>query len=332
MDSVFKRLESEGFFLVDWRSVGSGGFGRAYRMRWDKYEGSEFIAKIIVNKNRGSRESFERELSVIKQLSHKNIVNLFCSFDFGDSFVLIEEFCPNGSLQEFIMKNREEVNEREFVQIALQCAESIEKCHNSGIVHRDIKPSNFLFDKHWRVKLIDFGISMNVERGSKIKEFNGSRPFFPPEIVNRRAHDPYAADIWALGVTFYNLLNGFLPFKRSLISIEEQICHMPAMFDYGVSDEINRLIASMIFKDPTFRPSVSQVVRKLRDINDSIPISLSFKLSHSKNLNQIKASNNKKETHIMKASSFRHNGIQTIKHRINRAPSSTYLNKQTFMM
>ena len=85
--------------------------------------------------------------------------------------------------------------------------------HAENICHRDIKLENILISDRGKVKIIDFGFSVHVEDGQKLKVFCGTSSYMAPEIVKKHDYSGFASDIWALGIVLYVMLTGRFPFK-----------------------------------------------------------------------------------------------------------------------
>lgn len=127
-------------------------------------------------------------------------------------FVFLE-YCPNGSLSDYL-KQHKVISPPLLYSFCSQAAEAIAYCHNKKVVHRDIKPGNFLLDANNRIKLADFGLSTSLTGNEDNDFFMGSRVYMSPELFSLREYDPYKNDIWSLGVTFYELSSGSIPWQN----------------------------------------------------------------------------------------------------------------------
>lgn len=98
-------------------------------------------------------------------------------------------------------------------KIFFQVIQGIKHIHNLGVCHRDLKPQNILIDEKGNAKIIDFGFSSSGK--SYLTTHCGTPPFMCPEIVQKRPYNGMKADVWALGVILFLMLNGKLPFKAT---------------------------------------------------------------------------------------------------------------------
>ncbi|EAY07913.1 hypothetical protein TVAG_064600 [Trichomonas vaginalis G3] len=141
-----------------------------------------------------------------------------------------------------------------------------------GIAHRDLKPSNLLIDQYNRIKIADFGLAVSAEKNQKITRFGGSLTFSSPEIIKGLKHDPFKADIWALGITFYCLVFGKIPYTATTEDeLKQQISDakitIPATCDKRIS-----IILDMILKpDPDERPTAAGVLQIFNYIRPKKP-------------------------------------------------------------
>ena len=90
---------------------------------------------------------------------------------------------------------------------------AVEYMHRLGIAHRDLKPENILLDVDYNIKLIDFGLSNYVESGKLLSTACGSPCYAPPEMVSGKNYDGKIGDVWSMGIIFYGMICGSLPFE-----------------------------------------------------------------------------------------------------------------------
>src|SRR6266513_421170 len=199
--------------------IGKGGMGAVYKARQPALD--RFVAlKILppqVAGGPGFAERFTREARALARLSHPNIVAVH---EFGQvnglPFFLME-FVDGPNLRQLEQAGR--LSPREALQIVPQICEALQFAHDEGIVHRDIKPENILLDKKGRVKIADFGIAkiMGREAETGITETRaaiGTPQYMAPEQVEKPETVDHRADIFSLGVVFYEMLTGELPLGK----------------------------------------------------------------------------------------------------------------------
>ena len=199
--------------------IGKGGMGAVYKARQPALD--RFVAlKILppqVASGPGFPERFNREARALAKLSHPNIVAVH---EFGQVNGLpffVMEFVDGLTLRQ--LERAGKLSPREALQIVPQICEALQFAHDEGIVHRDIKPENILLDKKGRVKIADFGIAkiMGTEKDVAITETKvaiGTPQYMAPEQVEKPETVDHRADIYSLGVVFYEMLTGELPLGR----------------------------------------------------------------------------------------------------------------------
>src|ERR1043166_6298815 len=199
--------------------VGKGGMGAVYKARQPALD--RLVAlKILppqVASGPGFAERFNRAGRAPARLSHPNIVAVH---EFGPvnglPFFLME-FVDGPNLRQLEQAGR--LSPREALQIVPQICEALQFAHDEGIVHRDIKPENILVDKKGRVKIADFGIAKIMGREgeadlTETKGAIGTPHYMAPEQVEKPQAVDHRADIFALGVVFYEMLTGELPLGK----------------------------------------------------------------------------------------------------------------------
>ena len=212
MSRMFPQLEIHAL-------IGKGGMGAVYKARQPALD--RLVAlKILppqVASGPGFAERFNREARALAKLVHPNIVAVH---EFGQMSGLpffIMEFVDGLNLRQ--LERAGKLSPREALQIVPQICEALQFAHDEGIVHRDIKPENILLDKKGRVKVADFGIAkiMGTEAEPGITETSaaiGTPQYMAPEQVEKPETVDHRADIFSLGVVFYEMLTGELPLGK----------------------------------------------------------------------------------------------------------------------
>ncbi|RBP43649.1 serine/threonine protein kinase [Roseimicrobium gellanilyticum] len=199
--------------------IGRGGMGAVYKARQPSLD--RFVALKLLATHRTDAaftERFGREARALAKLVHPNIVAVH---DFGQvegwNYILME-FVDGVTLRQLERSGR--LSPREALQIVPQVCDALQFAHDNGVVHRDIKPENVLMDTRGRVKIADFGIAKLIQRPegdaflTGAQEVMGTPHYMAPEQVERPQEVDHRADIYSLGVVFYELLTGELPLGR----------------------------------------------------------------------------------------------------------------------
>lgn len=148
-----------------------------------------------------------REAEYLQKITHKNVVKFLEYFEENNSAYLVLEYIEGTSIDKYI-KSKRLIKYDEAENIFKQMCLAILEIHKYGIIHRDIKPGNFLIDKNDVVKLIDFGISIDIIKQDPSSEKVYTRNFASPEQISGNEPLDIRTDIYSLGKTFYFLLTG----------------------------------------------------------------------------------------------------------------------------
>jgi serine/threonine protein kinase/capsular polysaccharide biosynthesis protein len=200
--------------------IGKGGMGAVYKARQPNLD--RLVAlKILPPATAGDpgfAERFNREARALARLNHPNIVAVHDFGQAGALHYLVMEFVDGGNLRQIEQAGR--LTPEQALAIVPQICEALQFAHNEGIVHRDIKPENILLDKKGRVKLTDFGIAKFFGLATEQAPLTGARDivgtphYMAPEQIEKPRTVDHRADIYSLGVVFYEMLTGELPLGK----------------------------------------------------------------------------------------------------------------------
>jgi len=184
------------------------------------------LARFPVSTRVQLKSRFRRELFVHGQLNHPAIARVYQSFVKGDNYYIVSEYVPGMSLRDLLIRQglptapqalyicKQALSALDYAHTAVCLDES--DVRRTGVIHRDIKPSNLVIDGQGRLKITDFGIVRMPDRQSLAPpSFQPGTPeYMPPEQMRGLELDA-RADIYSLGVTFYQVLTGHLPYSRT---------------------------------------------------------------------------------------------------------------------
>ncbi|HOD42396.1 MAG TPA: protein kinase, partial [Candidatus Wallbacteria bacterium] len=215
--TVISSAQSEaGFIDSRYRIVGilgKGGMGSVYKA-FDTRENRDAAIKIpmLAFKNDASfMKRFEREADISSSLKHPNILNVYEVVK-GEMPYMVMELLNGRSLRD-VLKEKKNLSHMETRRIALQCCDALEYTHGRHVVHRDIKPENIMLLDDGSLKIMDFGLSKALDDSAitKAGTILGTFAYISPEQCLGEPADG-RADIYSLGVVFYEMLTGEKPF------------------------------------------------------------------------------------------------------------------------
>ena len=222
----------------------------------------------ISDTNDESIKRIENDLEMLKELNHPNIILLIDSYFSDDNKVLniITEYADSGDLQKQLdeHKNKKEYfDEGTLLDWLMQVCLALKYIHEKDIIHRDIKPSNIFLMKDI-VKLGDFGVAKTLNPNLKYAKTMVAAPqYLAPEIINKEKYS-FKADIWSLGVIFFQLIYLEYPFKGNneaqilgnILEGNKKEIKNPNSYDPKLIDLINKMLS----KRPEERPSAEEIL------------------------------------------------------------------------
>lgn len=254
--------------------VGGGGMAQVYKAR-DNILGRTVAIKVLREQYAGDTQfvaRFRREAQAAANLAHPNIVNVYDVGQEGDVYYIVMEYIAGDNLKVFIRRSAPFATDK-ALSIAIQILAGIEYAHRSGLIHRDIKPQNVLMTPEGGVKVTDFGIAKSVsdlgltEAGTAL----GTAHYFSPEQARGERVLPQS-DIYALGVTLYEMLTGHIPFESDNIMglafkhISEPP-RPPRLLNPSIPARLEAIVLKALAKEPTERfSSAAEMEKALRSV------------------------------------------------------------------
>jgi tetratricopeptide (TPR) repeat protein len=252
------------------QEIGRGGMGVVYKAR-DKRLGRVVALKRLpenLREHPTAVELFEREARAAAALNHRNIVTIFDAGQEDGTYFISMELLEGRALND-ILTRRGRLSPRDTARLGAQIAAGLHYAHARKIVHRDIKTANLFFTKDQLVKIMDFGIAKSLEEVRRSTTVVGGTPYYmAPEQARGQGVD-HRADLYAFGVTLFQLVTGTLPFSDGDVAYlhAHQPPPDPREIDANIPAELAALILRMMAKQPTDRPaSAGEVGEALRSL------------------------------------------------------------------
>jgi len=261
--------------IVD--KLGEGGMGSVYKAE------DTTLRRLVALKALSShlaedaeaRERFVREAQAASGLNHNNITTVYELLeDEGDQFIVME-YVEGKTIREIVESGH--VSIRKALDIIIQSAEALEAAHNKGIMHRDVKSANIMVSMEGNVKVMDFGLAHLEERSQLTRTGTtmGTLAYSSPEQLTGRPVDR-RSEVFSLGVVFYELLTGRLPFKSSsegelLFEIINNEQDLPSELRKDIPANVDAIVNKMLIKKPDLRyQSCGELIGDLNAIKSEL--------------------------------------------------------------
>jgi serine/threonine-protein kinase len=257
-----------GPFTIE-QEIGSGAMGTVYRGRYTK-TGQVMAIKVMApsvgSTSAAALDRFEREITILKQLNHRNIVRFYGAGRHAKLRYFAMEFIEGESLDK-VMARRGRMTWEEVVKLGQQLCAALQHAHEQGIIHRDLKPSNIMVLRDGTLKLTDFGIAkdMDLEGLTATNCTVGTASYMSPEQCKGNTHLTPKSDLYSLGVLLYELVTGRKPFQADN-AMEMFLQHVQGTFErpsrlvLDIPVWLDTLICQLLEKKPDQRPRDANMV------------------------------------------------------------------------
>ncbi len=264
------------YYLID--KLGKGGMGVVYKAQDNKlrrYVALKFLPTSL-SSHKDAKLRFMQEAQTASILDHQNICTIheIDETDEGQMYIAMSYY-EGDTLKNKIQKGA--VPLAEAVDIMLQVAQGLSKAHGEGIIHRDIKPANIIETGDRVIKILDFGLAKLASEAHPAlsSALIGTPAYMSPEQAEREGLDK-RTDLWSLGVVFYELLTGHLPFhgetqRMMLQAILHNTPKPPMDLKKDIPEEAERIILKCLRKQPEKRyPSADRLISDLTKLKNSL--------------------------------------------------------------
>lgn len=259
-------------------ALGAGGMGEVYLAR-DERLGRKLALKLLpreFTRDADRVRRFEKEARAASALNHPNIITVYEMGEMAGTYFIASEYVEGQTLRQLI--DRGPIPIKETVEMSAQVADALSAAHDAGLVHRDLKPENVMVRPDGYVKVLDFGLVKLMERGLLDQSDNstdshrtnagtvlGTVAYMSPEQASGIEVD-HRSDLFSLGVVFYELLTGVVPFKGAspVSTLDAIINHQPESLiskNKKASAEMERIVTRALEKDRDLRYQTASDLR-----------------------------------------------------------------------
>ena len=248
------------------RSIGEGGMANVY-LGYDTILDRKVAIKILrgdLSNDEKFVRRFQREALSASSLAHPNIVEMYDVGEDDGLYYIVMEYIDGLTLKQ-LLKKRGSITLSEALDIMLQLTDGMGHAHDSYIIHRDLKPQNIMIKDDGQIKITDFGIAMalNSTQLTQTNSVMGSVHYLPPEQASGKGAT-IKSDIYSMGIIFYELLTGKLPFKGDNaveIALKQMRDPLPSIKEDN--QEIPQSIENIILKATAKNPKIDIVMREV---------------------------------------------------------------------
>ena len=288
-------------FIIE-KELGKGYFGSVSLVSSKKTKLLYAMKEIKASKYKTEKQRrlVEKEIKLLEDLHHPNVISYFTSFVENDNFYIITEYINGGTLEDLLKKNLKKgklIEEKKIFDLLIQSLSGLIYLHNTKkVIHRDIKPDNILIDYDGNVKISDFGLSaIDSEDADELvkchRTLAGAISFMAPEMASREGYD-FKSDIYMLGLTFFFIMSGILPEKKIefgplIFIVNNPKAKIPDIYSEDIRNFIKKLLtpreerptAEQAYNEATYL--YLQKYTKITSICSSLQCLLSFPLVRS---------------------------------------------------
>ena len=267
--------------------IGKGSFGTVYKA---EKNGAFYAIKIFQSEllRTEYRTRLDREIKAIQKIQHPNVVKLY---EYGvfkerefEYFYIVMDYIEGRPLTDFVGS----LSEPQCIQVIESILDTLESIHNNGVIHRDLKPENIMINNQGVPIVLDFGLAKLIDYSSITQTGDrvGTYYYMSPEQVTDSKNIDNRSDYFAIGVIFYQLMTGVLPYDATNLpalidQIKNQYPKNPCEINASITNKIENVILKMLEKEPYKRfQNVTEIktaiLSKLEAENKKLDLSMRY--------------------------------------------------------
>ena len=241
--------------------LGEGSYGSVHK---GLHISSGTIVAIKIVQINNEIQSLKKEISILKECRHPNIVGYIGSYIKKGNLWLIMEYCSAGSVADLIKVTKKTLDEVQIASVCQAALRGLEYLHDTKKIHRDIKAGNVLLDHKGVAKLADFGVSAQLANTLSKKDTVIGTPYWmSPEVISRSLYNK-KTDIWSLGITAIEMAEGEPPYShihpvRAMFVIQKNPARSLTE-PHKWSNEFNDFVKKCLTIDPKQRPTAKELL------------------------------------------------------------------------
>lgn len=261
-------------YVVYGPEIGQGAFAKVFRAQVKETGEDVAIKTLQLEKNKDSLDEIRKEISIMSQMRHKNLVRVVASFVWSNELWIVMPLLVGGSAHAMIKQTFHKgfKDEALLATIIREVLEGLMYVHSNNLIHRDIKAGNVLIGADGGVQLADFGVAGALGGGGEPntrRTFTGTPCWMAPEVMEQTNGYDIKADIWSVGITTLEMAMGsapyahFQPMKVLLLTLQEKpptLESYPPGEDTKFSKDFKKFINDCLKKDPRDRKTAKQLL------------------------------------------------------------------------
>ena len=261
--------------------LGEGGMGVVYKaqdMKLDRFVAIKFLPSNS-SATLESKARFLQEAKATAALNHPNILSIYEIDEQGDSAFIVLEYIDGQNLKDYLaaVKTGSGIPVKQAIEWTETIARGLKVAHDSNIIHRDIKSENIMLTKSGQLKIMDFGLAKLRSQSSYTRAGSsvGTLAYMSPEQAQGLSADN-RSDLWSLGILFFELLTGDLPFKSEheaglMYLVVNQDPPLPSELDRRLPESIDTVVKKMLQKEREKRfQNVDELLGALKSLHTNL--------------------------------------------------------------